>query len=160
VTGVRPLHQRPLDLLLVAFFAVSVSYGLLFSLPEGLGVPVSADSPWPPLRMLHGWAVDVEPAHLDPPASLRASCLLDGLVHSPFLVVLIFAIVTGRSWIRIPAFVYVGSSVTNMFLYFAETFLGPNPPLDLVTYVPLNLPWLLVALLLAWRMRHPEPFAD
>lgn len=37
-------------------------------------VPVAADSPWPPLRALHGWAVAEEPAHLDPPpniASLR-----------------------------------------------------------------------------------------
>ncbi len=42
-------------------------YGFLFSLPEGLGVPVSVDSPWPPLRALHEWAVAEEPAHLDPP---------------------------------------------------------------------------------------------
>lgn len=160
MTGVRALRRRPLDLLLVVFFGVSVVYGLLYSLPEGLGVPVSADSPWPPLRSLYDWAVRVEPAHLDPPPGLMARCLLDGFVHAPFLVVLIYALVTGRSWIRIPAFIYVGSAVTNMLLYFYETFLGPHPPLDLAVYVPLNLPWLLFPLLLAWRMRHPEPFAD
>ena len=59
-----PLSRRPLDLGLIAFFSVSVLYGFLFSLPEGLGVPVSADSPWPPLRSLHGGAVVQEPAHL------------------------------------------------------------------------------------------------
>ena len=48
----RPLLNRPLDLGLVLFFSVSVAYGFLFSLPEGLGVPVSADSPWPPLQWL------------------------------------------------------------------------------------------------------------
>ncbi len=32
-----PIRLRPLDLLLVAFFAISVLYGLLFSPPEGLG---------------------------------------------------------------------------------------------------------------------------
>lgn len=160
MNGARSLLQRPLDLLLVVFFAVSVLYGLLWSLPEGLGVPVAPDSPWPPLRALYDWAVRIEPSHLAPPASLRASCLLDGFVHTPFLVVLIYALVTGRSWIRIPALIYVGSAVTNMFLYFYETFLGPHPPLDLAVYVPMNLPWLVVPLLLAWRMRHPEPFAD
>ena len=56
-----------LDLLLITFFSVSVAYGFLFSLPEGLGVPVSPDSPWPPLRALHDWAIAEEPAHLDPP---------------------------------------------------------------------------------------------
>ena len=34
------------------FFSVSVAYGFLFSLPEGLGVTDSADSPWPPLQWL------------------------------------------------------------------------------------------------------------
>ncbi|MGB1142096.1 MAG: hypothetical protein ACPG1A_14435, partial [Halioglobus sp.] len=65
-----PILRRPLDLLLVAFFCISILYGFLFSLPEGLGVPVSADSPWPPLRALHDWAVAEEPAHLDPPPNL------------------------------------------------------------------------------------------
>ena len=160
MNGARPLLQRPLDLLLNAFFSLSVLYGFLWSLPEGLGVPVAPDSPWPPLRALYDWAVRIEPAHLDPPASLIASCLLDGFVHAPFLVVLIYALVTGRSWIRIPALLYVGSSLTNMFLYFYETLFGAQPPLDLAIYLPMNLPWLVVPLLLAWRMRHSEPFAD
>lgn len=158
--GVRPLLQRPLDLLLIAFFSISVLYGFLWSLPEGLGVPVSVDSPWPPLRALYDWAVRIEPAHLDPSASLIASCLLDGFVHAPFLVVLIYALATGRNWIRIPALIYVGSAVTNMFLYFYETFFGAHPPLDLAVYVPMNLPWLLIPMLLAWRMRRPHPFDD
>src|SRR5262249_48358465 len=71
------LH-RPLDLALAAFFAVSVLYGFLFSLPEALGVPVAPGSPWPPLRSLYGWAVAQEPAHLDPPPVLIASLLFDG----------------------------------------------------------------------------------
>jgi hypothetical protein len=160
MAGPRPLRERPVDLLLIAFFAISVLYGFLFSLPQGLGVPVSADSPWPPLRALHDWAVRIEPAHLDPPASLIASALLDGFVHAPFGLVLIYALATGRSWIRIPALIYVGSSVTNMLGYFYVTFFGPHPPLDLAVYIPMNLPWLLVPLLLAWRMRRPEPFED
>ena len=158
--GVRPLLQRPLDLVLVTFFSASVLYGFLWSLPQGLGLPVAPDSPWPPLRALYDWAVRVEPAHLDPPPSLIASCLLDGFVHAPFLLLLIYALVTGRAWIRIPAFVYAGSAVTNMFIYFWVTFLGAHPPLDLAVYVPLNLPWLVMPLLLVWRMRRPEPFDD
>jgi hypothetical protein len=158
MSDVRPLRQRPVDLLLIAFYGIAVLYGFLWSLPQGLGVPVSADSPWPPLRALADWAVRVEPAHLDPPASLLASTLLDGFVHAPFGLVLIYALVTGRNWIRIPALVYVGSAVTNMFIYFYVTFLGEHPPLDLGIYVPMNLPWLFVPLLLAWRMRRPRPF--
>ena len=85
---------------------------------------------------------------------------LDGFVHAPFLIVLIYALATGRAWIRVPAFVYVGSAVTNMFIYFWGTFFGAHPPTDLALYVPLNLPWLVMPLLLAWRLRRPEPFDD
>ena len=155
-----PLRRRPVDLVLLAFFSFSMLYGFLFSLPEGLGVPVSADSPWPPLRALHEWAVTQEPAHLDPPPLLIANCLLDGFVHAPFCAFLVYALVRGRSWIRIPAFLYAGSAVTNMFLYFTQTFLGPHPPLELGTYLAFNLPWLFAPIVLAWRMRSAEPFAS
>ena len=154
-----PLRRRKLDALLALFFSFSVAYGFLFSLPEGLGVPVAADSPWPPLRALHDWAVQQEPAHLDPPPILIANCLLDGFVHAPFGLFLVYALVRGRRWIRIPAFVYVGSAVTNMFLYFTQTFLGPHPPLELGTYLAFNLPWLFAPIALAWRMRATDPFA-
>ena len=32
-----PIFRRPVDLLFIAFFTVSILYGFLFSLPEGLG---------------------------------------------------------------------------------------------------------------------------
>ena len=152
------IWRRPLDLGLILFFSISVLYGFLFSLPEGLGVPVTADSPWPPLRSLYGWAVAQEPAHLDPPASLITSCLFDGLFKAPFLTVLIYALVTRKEWIRLPAMIYAGAAVTNMFYYFSQTFLGPDPPLNLGTYLVFNLPWLIAPMILALRMRRPAPF--
>lgn len=152
------LAKRPLDLGLILFFSVSVLYGFLFSLPEGLGVPVAADSPWPPLRALHGWAVAEEPAHLNPPASLITSCLFDGLFQAPFLSVLIYALIARKAWIRLPAMIYAGAAVTNMFYYFSETFLGPTPPLNFGTYLAFNLPWLIAPMVLALRMRDPDPF--
>ena len=153
------LRRRPIDAALAVFFTASVAYGFLFSLPEGLGVPVSPDSPWPPLRALHAWAVAQEPAHLDPPPILIANCLLDGFVYAPFGVFLVYALVRGRRWIRLPAFLYAGSAVTNMFLYFTQTFLGPHPPLELAPYLGFNLPWLLAPIVLAGRLRRRDPFA-
>jgi hypothetical protein len=153
------LPQRPFDLGLVIFFGISVTYGFLFSLPESIGVPVAPDSPWPPLRWLYDWAAAQEPAHLNPPISLVTSTLLDGFVHSPFLCVLIYALIRQKAWIRIPAFVFVGSSVTNMLYYFAQTFLGPHPPPNVGYYLAFNLPWLVAPVLLAIRMRAVDPFA-
>jgi hypothetical protein len=98
-----------------------VIYGALFSLPEGLGVPVAPDSPWPPLRSLHGWAVEQEPTHLDPPRTLIASTLFDGFVQTPMLIALVYALVRRRGWARPLGLIYAGAGVINMWFYFFET---------------------------------------
>ncbi len=141
-----------MDLLLAAFFSVSVLYGFLFSLPEGLGVPVAPDSPWLPLRALYGWAVAEEPAHLDPPPVLIANCLFDGFFQAPALLFVIAGLVRPRPWLRPLSLVYAGAAVTNMFFYFMQTFLAPQPPPNTVIYLFFNLPWLFAPVLLALRV--------
>jgi len=147
-----PLRRRPLDLLLIAFFTISVLYGFLFSLPEGLGVPVAPDSPWPPLRALHGWAIAEEPAHLDPPPNLIAALLFDGFFQAPVLVFVIVGLVRLRSWVRPLGLFYSGAAVTNMLFYFVQTFLGPDAPPNVVYYLAFNLPWLLAPIILGLRV--------
>jgi hypothetical protein len=150
---------RAFDLGLVAFFGVTILYGVVFSLPEGLGVPVSPDSPWPPLRSLYAWGAAQEPAHLDPPLVLRVSCLFDAFFQTPALVFVGYGLLRRREWVRPLALFYAGAAVTNMFFYFATTFMGPTPPPHLEVYLPFNLPWLIAPALLAWRMWPAEPFA-
>jgi len=151
--------RRPVDLLLICFFAVAVLYGLLFSLPEGLGVPVAPDSPWPPLRSLYDWAIADEPAHLDPPANLIAACLFDGFFQAPILLFVIAGLIRPRPWLGPLALVYAGAAVTNMFFYFMQTFLGPHPPPNTAYYLAFNLPWLLAPILLALRATRSSALA-
>ncbi len=146
------IYRRPFDLTLVIFFSISVLYGFLFSLPEGLGVPVAADSPWPPLRALHGWAIAEEAAHLDPPPNLIAACLFDGFFQAPVLLFVIIGLVRLRAWLRPLGLVYAGAATTNMFFYFTQTFLGPHPPPNLVSYLAFNLPWLIAPMVLGARV--------
>ena len=147
-----PIQRRPLDLALVLFFGVSVLYGLLFSLPEGLGVPVAADSPWPPLRALHDWAITEEPAHLNPPPNLIAACLFDGCFQAPVLLVVMIGLVRLRPWLRPLALIYSGAAVTNMFFYFTQTFLGSHPPPNTAYYLAFNLPWIIAPAILGLRV--------
>jgi hypothetical protein len=151
-SGMKPLHRRPLDLGLALFFSVSILYGFAFSLPEGLGVPVAPDSPWPPLRALHDWAVAEEPAHLDPPPNLIAACLFDGFFQAPALCFVLYGLWRLRAWLRPLGLVYAGAAVTNMFFYFVQTFLGPHPPPNTAYYLAFNLPWLFAPMLLGWRV--------
>jgi hypothetical protein len=150
-----------LDYLLIPCFLAGILNSALLSLPESLGVPVSADSPWPPLRALHSWAVEQEPQHLHIPPTLQASILYDGFVQLTLLVVLTIGLWRLRSWPWLPtlALVYVVTAVTNMYFYFMQTFLGPDRPPHLGTYLPFNVPWVIVPLLVAWRFwpRTPTP---
>ena len=152
------MSTTALDRALAAFFAVTILYGLLVSLPEGLGIPVSPESPWPPLRSLHAWAVAQEPAHLDPPPVLIASCLFDGLFQAPALVFVVYGLLRRRAWVRTLGLLYAGAAVTNMFFYFATTFLGPTPPPHLGVYLPFNLPWLVAPALLGLRLLPEAAF--
>jgi hypothetical protein len=96
--------------------------------------------------------VEQEPAHLDPPPVLLASCLFDGLFQAPVLILVIFGLLRGRRWVRPLGLFYAGAAITNMFFYFATSFLGPTPPLDLAVYLPFNLPWLIAPAVLALRL--------
>jgi hypothetical protein len=153
-----PLTRHRLDHLFLPFIVIGILYGALVSLPEALGVPLSADSPWPPLRSLHSWAVEQEPQHLDMPPALQASILYDGLVQVPLLLVLLVGLwrLATWPWLRTLGLVYAASAVMNMYFYFMQTFLGPDSPPHLATYLPLNLPWLVVPMLLVYRLWPPS----
>jgi hypothetical protein len=160
--GASALTRHGLDRLLIPFLAISALYGALFSLPEGLGVPVAPDSPWPPLRALHGWAVAQEPTHLDPPRTLIASTLFDGFVQTPMCTILALGLLRRRRWARPLGLVYAGAAVVNMWFYFFETLTGPLPPPHLGTYLAFNLPWLFAPALLGgrlWPRTKPQPSA-
>ena len=149
----RPLVRRRIDYLLLPAFVLGIVNSVTLSLPEGLGVSVSPDSPWPPLRSLHTWAVEQEPQHLVMPPTLQASLLYDGFVQLGLLVVLTVGLGRLKSWpwLGSLAMVYAVSAVMNMYFYFMQTFLGPDRPPHLATYLPINLPWLLVPMLVAYR---------
>ncbi len=149
------LVRRPLDYLLLPAFILGIVNALVLSLPEALGVPRTPDSPWPVLRGLHAWAVEQEPQHLVMPPTLQASLLYDAFVQLPLLVALTIGLWKLKSWpwLRTLALVYAVSAVMNMYFYFMQTFLGPDSPPHLGVYLPMNLPWIIVPLLVAHRFR-------
>lgn len=156
----RPISifRRPFDIVLLLFFAHSIIYGALVSLPESLGYQASPDSPWPPLRLLYNWSVAQEPGHLDPSPSLIATAAFDGFLQTPLLLFIVYGLIRQRPWLRTLSMVYAGAGVTDMFIYFVTTFVGPNPPQHPAIYLPFNLPWLIFPAVLALRMLRQEPY--
>jgi hypothetical protein len=86
------------------------------------------------------------------------------------MLVLVVALIRLNQWRWLPtlATVYAVAGVMNMYFYFMQTFLGPDRPPHLGTYLPINLPWLIVPILVAYRFwlispgaeRHAPPAAE
>ena len=125
-----PLVRSRLDYVLIPAFLLGIVNALVLSLPEGLGVAVSPDSPWPPLQSLYTWGVEQEPQHLVMPPTLQASLLYDAFVQLPLLIILTIGLWKLKPWPWLPplALVYAVSAIVNMYFYFMQTFLGPDAP--------------------------------
>lgn len=149
----EPNVRRRIDYVLLPAFILGIINSVALSLPEGLRLPVTPDSPWPVLRSLHTWAVEQEPQHLVMPPPLQASLLYDAFIQLPLLVVLTIGIWKLKQWPWLSnlALLYSVSALMNMYFYFMQTFLGPDSPPHLWVYLPMNLPWAIVPILVAYR---------
>lgn len=155
----KSIRQRPFDLALVIALALMSLNSFIYSLPLSFNpYALSPDSPFAPFRSMYNWGLTVEPAMINPTPALVIRFILDAFVYGPFQLLAIYAIIRGKNWIRIPAFIYVSSMLTNMTIHFYDAYMGPYAPLNNALYIPANLIWLLIPLALAWRMRHPKPF--
>jgi hypothetical protein len=151
-----PLRQRPGDWFFVAIFVLFASSSFLSDLVTGLGF-IGADH-W--LAQANRWyAEGTDPLFLSHPYFLRIQTLISGLVFGPFYLVLVYAFVRGRDWVRIPALLYVSAMTYGMVVYFWNELAGPLPPTNLPKFWAFNLPYLVVPLLLGYRLRRPQPFS-
>ena len=132
-----PLSSRPLDVALIAFFAVNLCFTTYVVSLEQIVIadPSSfAPPPWPPARLLalvHWWERSFDPLLLARPAWYRATIWLDVLVFGPFYAVAIYAFVRGRDWIRLPCVAWAAMLFTNVFIILFDELKGihatPSP---------------------------------
>jgi hypothetical protein len=160
-----PLSRRPLDAALVAFFAVNLVFTTYVVSLEQLVVadPSSfVPPPWPPGRLLalvHWWERSFDPLLLARPAWYRATIWLDVLAFGPFYAVAIYAFVRGRDWIRLPSVVWASMLFTNVVIILFDELKGIHATPAPAIVVAANAPWLLVPILVVWRVgRSEHPF--
>ncbi len=160
VVAAAPLRERPLDAFLVAWFCVFALTSLVYEQFVVFGVDLAATTD-PFGRSWYWYARSFDPVFLDPPLWLRVMCGIDGYVFGPFYLVLIYAFVRGRDWIRVPALLYGAAIVYSTAVYFGWEMLDPEnrARASLLGVFVVNIPYTIVPLLLLWRVRRPRPFA-
>jgi hypothetical protein len=160
-----PLSRRPVDVALIAFFAVNLLFTTyVVSLEQIVIADPSRFTPpiWPPeplLALVHWWERTFDPLLLARPAWYRATIWLDVLLFGPFYAVAIYAFARGRDWIRIPSIVWASVLFTNVFIILFDELNGIHATPAPQIVVAANAPWLLVPVLVIARMaRSDHPF--
>jgi len=157
----RSLSARPFDALLVFWFCVFAVTSLVYEQYIVFDVDLSSATGIFG-RSWYWYASSFDPIFLDTPLWLRIMCTIDAYVFGPFYLVLIYAFVRGRNWIRVPALLYGSAIIYSTAVYFGWEFLDAAncAEANLAAVFVVNIPYTIVPLLLLWRMRSPEPFGS
>ena len=162
--SVVPLRQRPLDWILLGFFAINLGFITYIVDIEQLTIADRSHfeyPAWPPkvfVDMVHWWGDNFDPLQNARPAWWRATIWLDVILFGPFYAAAIYAIAKGKEWIRLPAIFWAGVMFANVSIIMFEEVLGPHRSPAIATVAGANLPWWLLPLLVAWRFRGQHPF--
>ncbi|WP_236796205.1 emopamil-binding family protein [Amycolatopsis sp. GM8] len=156
-----PLRRRGIDIFFAIVFTAFTVTSLISDLLPTVGVDFSHASGNFFVNSNYWYAHDTDPLFMDPPSWMRIITGLSAFGYMPFYLVLVYALVTGREWIQLPAVIYATMIVTlTGIVVFGVEFFGepqwrtPNP----AKFLAFNLPYVLVPLLLLVRMRKPAPF--
>jgi hypothetical protein len=154
-----PLRGRPFDAVLVFFFCVFALTSFVYEQFVVFGVDLSTTTDIFG-RSWYWYARSFDPVFLDPPLWLRIMCGIDAYVFGPCYLMLIYAFVAGRNWVRVPALLYGSAIVYSTLVYFGWEFLAAEnrAQANLLAVFIVNIPYTVVPLLLMWRVRDPEPF--
>jgi hypothetical protein len=153
------MRPTPFDSFLVFWFGLFAVSSLAFEPFIVFGVDLSTATDIVG-RTWYWYARSFDPIFLDTPLWLRIMCGIDAFVFGPFYLVLIYAFVRKRNWIRIPALLYGAAIVYSTAVYFGYEVLDSanRAQANLPAVFLVNIPFTIVPLLLMWRMRRAPAF--
>jgi hypothetical protein len=160
-----PLKNRPFDLSLIIFFLVNLVFvtymidleQLVIANPDDFQYPF-----WPPAWMVdlvHWYGRNFDPVLIARPAWWRATIWIDSLFFGPFYVIAIYALWTGKPWIRFGSVVWASVMLTNVTIILFEEVNGEHATPELFRVFFANAAWVIFPILVLIRMRKPyHPF--
>jgi hypothetical protein len=119
---------------------------------------------WPPHAIVdlgHWWGKTFDPLLLARPPWWRATIWIDALLFGPYYAFAIYAFIRGKNWIRMPSIIFASIMLTNVTIIMSEEIWGPYASPHLASVIGANISWVIVPLLLLYRMRkEPYPVAE
>jgi len=154
------LRERPFDWLFIIFFSFFAWISFFTSPLRVLNVPLTPDGKNFLLQGLYWYGSKVDPLYIFNPSWYQTVCFIDGFIYGPFYLFLIYALVKGKNWIRLPALLYVSAITCSTSIAFGTEYFGDSPPLNIPLFLAFKLLYFLVPFALGYRMRHPYPFSN
>ncbi len=172
-----PLPRRRRDWFFIAVFAMFATTSFLMDTVNLFGRP-DPNSKWIMARYIYNnYAAGTDPMLIANPRFVQIGTgFVSAVLFGVFYLVLIYALVRGRNWIRLPAVFYAGMITANTVLYLGVGLFGDAPLFhhacstgcvdfdygfqNATKALAYNSPYVLVALLLVARMWRSEPFTD
>ena len=161
---VIPLKKRPLDIALLVFFFINLSFityivdveQLVIADPKAFEYPL-----WPPaplVDLVHWWGNNFDPVLMARPAWWRATIWIDSLFFGPFYAVAMYAFIKGKDWIRMPSVIWASVMVTNVTIILFEELGGSHPTPARGIVLMANASWIIFPVLTwirMWKTAHP-----
>lgn len=145
--------DRALIVALVAFTATS----LLFDRAAALDA-VGPDSPDPFGRALWWYGDNFDPLVAENPLFLRVMSGISAFGFGLLYPVLAWGLAKRRNWVRGPGLAYAAMMLYSMFLHVVVELSCDTPPPNLPIFLGTYVGYVLVPVLLAWRLSPPRPF--
>jgi hypothetical protein len=157
-----PLSERKFDYFFIVIFSLFFITSMISDLYPTVYGALQSDHPNPLMRANYDYAYGCDPLFLNPPIWMRFVTGLSAFVYGPFYLVLVYAFIKGINKIQVPAIMYgtAISVITGVIVFGVEFFGEPEWRCqNLGRFLPLNLPYVLIPLLLILRMRKENPFS-
>lgn len=150
-------RRHPLDRMFIAAFSLFAFTSLV--LEQWIVFGVDLRTATDPLGRAWRWyAESFDPLLLDRLLSVRVMFGIDAFVFGSFYLVLVYAFVRRRNWIRLPALLYGAAMFYSVVVYILMEIFSGHPDTDLLMLLLIGSPYTLVPLLLIYRMWQPNPF--
>lgn len=156
-----PLSQRKFDYFFIVIFSLFFITSMISDMLPTVYGDLVPGHPNPLMKANYNYANGCDPLFLHPPVWMRFVTGLSAFVYGPFYLILVFSFIKGKNWIQLPAVMYgtMISTITGVIVFGVEFFGEAQWRCqDPAKFLPLNLPYVLVPILLIIRMRKELPF--
>jgi hypothetical protein len=151
-------RRHPLDWVFIVIFPIFAFTSLVLEqwIVWGVDLRTATD----PLGRAWGWyARTLDPLLLDRLLSIRVMFGIDAFVFGSFYLLLSYAFLRRRNWIRMPALLFSSAMFYSVLVYdLMEAFSDHATQTNLPMVLLIGAPYTIAPILLAYRMWKPYPF--